>query len=183
MSSEIFNRLEGLMKSLALSVEKGSYTRAEMKAYSAGIELAAEKLEEVFKNLFVDTASATGIAMFLSLLCENPAATEDESRKIITDLVSAGRRIFPKSEFDKMVSSLGKITYEVSGNEIRLSLGTAFNRQVFEAITKLIRDFSPSSSIVDSVSAGHSFSQWESLGLHWFELDSYEMPFYIIEKI
>lgn len=183
MSDEIFERLEGLMKSLALSVEKGSYTRAEMKAYSAGIELAAQKMEELLKNLFVDTASATGLAMFLSLLREKPAATEAESRRIITELISAGRRIFTKSEFDKEIASLGNISYKVVGNEIRLSLGSAFNRELFEAIAKLIKDFAPGTSVIDSTSGGHTFSKWDGLGLHWFELDSYDLPFYMIERI
>ena len=38
-SNEIFSRLEGLMKKLSMSSERGSYTRAEMKAYAAGIAL------------------------------------------------------------------------------------------------------------------------------------------------
>lgn len=183
MSNEIFSRLESLMKSLKLSVEEGSYTRAEMKAYSAGIELAADKLEELLQNLFVDTASAKGLAMFLSLIGEKPAASPEESRRVITDLISAGRRLYTKSEFDKVIASMGPITYNVYGNEIRLDLGSAFSRQIFEGITKLIRDYSPSSSVIDIVSAGHTFADWDGLGMRWFELDSYELPFYIIDKL
>lgn len=48
-SNEIFSRLEGLMKKLSMSSERGSYTRAEMKAYAAGIALAAENMERVLK--------------------------------------------------------------------------------------------------------------------------------------
>ena len=87
-SNEIFSRLEGLMKKLSMSSERGSYTRAEMKAYAAGIALAAENMERVLKNLFIDTAENDGIALFLSMINENPAQTESESKQLIIDTVS-----------------------------------------------------------------------------------------------
>ena len=183
MSSEIFDRLEGLMRSLNLSVEEGTYTRAEMKAYSAGIELAAQSFDELLKNLFVDTASAKGLAMFLSLIGEKPAASFEKSRSIITDVISAGTRLFAKSEYDSKIAALGRFTYSVSGNEIRLNFNSAFNRLIFEIIAELIRDYTPCSSVIDVVSTGHKFSAWDGLGMRWFELDGYELPFYIIDKL
>ena len=182
MSNEIFGRLESLMKSLMLSVESGSYARAEMKAYAAGLELAANKLDDVLKNFFADTADVSGLAMFLSLIGEKPAASQDESRRLITNAISAGRKALTKSEFDKIVSATG-CTYSVSGNEIRLKLGSAFNKSVLEMIVKLIKDHVPCSSALVPSGSGKSFSKWDGLGLRWFELDSLNMPFCIAEKL
>ncbi len=50
-SNEIFSRLEGLMKKLSMSSERGSYTRAEMKAYAAGSP-GSRKYGESFKKSF-----------------------------------------------------------------------------------------------------------------------------------
>lgn len=182
MNSEIFNRLEDLMKSLMLSVEEGSYTRAEMKAYSAGIELAAQRLEDVLKNLFADTADLSGLSMFLSLIGEKPAASEEKSRRIIIEAISAGRKAHTKSEFDKLLSSVN-CTYSVSGNEIKPVFGSGFSRSVLEAIAKIIKDHVPSSSIVYPAGSGRSFSEWDGLGMHWFEIDSLNIPFIIAEKL
>ncbi len=66
MNDEIYSRLEGLMKSLGLSVNNGSFTKAEMKAYAAGIGLAQEKMKKAMNNVFIDTADEQGTAMFLS---------------------------------------------------------------------------------------------------------------------
>lgn len=182
MNNEIFDRLERLMKSLMLSVEEGSYTRAEMKAYSAGIALAAQKLEDIFNNLFADTASVSGLAMFLSLIGEKPAASQEASRRLITSAISAGRKALTGSEFDKILSSMG-CTYSVSGNEILLKLNSSFNRNVLDMIIKLIRDYVPCSSVLTTAGNGRTFAEWDSLALHWFELDSINLPFSIIEKL
>lgn len=182
MNSEIFSRLEGLMKSLSLSVEEGSYTRAEMRAYAVGIGLAAQALEEVLKNLFVDTASTGGLAMFLSLIGEKPAASQEESRRLITNVISTGRRALTKSEFDMNLKAMG-FTYSVSGNEIRLSMQSVVTRKVLENIRKVVNDYVPCSSVLALVGNGRSFAEWDTLALRWFELDGLNLPFYIAERL
>ncbi len=64
MNSEIYLRLENLMKRLGFSVSDGSFTKAEMKAYAAAISLAEAKMSEVLKNIFISTAEGLGISMF-----------------------------------------------------------------------------------------------------------------------
>ena len=182
MNSEIFSRLEGLMKSLMLSVEEGSYTRAEMKAYAAGIELAAQALEEVLKNLFVDTASTGGLAMFLSLIGEKPNASENTLRNLIRNAISSGVMWFSKTEFNGFLSSMG-FTYSVSGNEIRLSMKSVVTRKVLENIRKVVNDYVPCSSVLTLVGNGRSFAEWDTLALRWFELDGLNLPFYIAERL
>lgn len=182
MNSEVFSRLESLMKSLALSVEKGSYTRAEMMAYAAGIELAAENLEEVLKNLFVDTASTSGLAMFLSLIGEKPNASENSLRNMIRNAISSGVMWFSKTEFNGFLSSMG-FTYSVSGNEIRLSMKSALTRKTLENIRKVVNDYVPCSSVLTLAGNGRSFAEWDTLALRWFELDALNMPFYIAERL
>lgn len=182
MNSEIFSRLESLMKNLMLSVAEGSYTRAEMKAYAAGIELAAQKLEDVLKNLFADTADLSGLAMFLSLIGEKPAASQEESRLLITNAISAGRKALTKSEFNDIISSMG-CSYGMLRNEIWLRIGTSFSKDLLEKITKLIKYYIPSTSLLVTTGSGQTFSKWDGLGLRWFELDSLNLPFGVVERL
>lgn len=182
MNSEIFARLERLMKSLALCVDEGSYTRAEMRAYAAGIELAAQKLEDVLKNLFADTADTGGLAMFLSLIGEKPAASQEESRRLITNAISAGRKTFTKDEFNDIVSSMG-CSFSMLRNEIWLRMGSSFSKELLENIVKLIKYYIPSTSLLVPIGNGQSFAKWDGLRLRWFELDSLNLPFSVMDKL
>ena len=183
MNNEILGRLERLMKSLNLTTEKGSYTEAEMKAYAAGLSLAAEALESTFNNLFVDSASGLGIAMFLSMVGEKPAKTEEESRQMIIDTASLPREIYSKSEFDKDISMLFGMKYTVLGNNLVFKFNIVFSRITLELLSKLTVDIVPCTSIVCAGGSGQKFGAWGNLDFHWYELDSYELSFYALDTL
>lgn len=182
MNSEIFSRLESLMKNLSFSVEQGSFTRAEMKAYAAGIELASRKLKDVMKNLFADTADTSGLAMFLSLIGEKPAASQEESRRLIAEAISAGRRAHTKREFDNFLSSCGLI-YLFSGNELLIGSKSSFSKDMFYIIVKLINDYTPCTSVIVPNWKGLKFDEWDGFLFHWFELDGLNLPFNILDTL
>ena len=182
MNSEIFSRLERLMKSLMLSVEEGTYTRAEMKAYAAGIELAALKLEDVMKNRFADTASTSGLAMFLSLIGKKPAASQEESRRLIREAISAKRRALTNSEFEDYLSSIG-LFYVCAGNQLLISSKSAFSKEMITAIVKLINDYVPCTSVVVPGRSGLMFDKWDGFSFYWFELDGLNLPFNILDTL
>lgn len=183
MNNEIYSRLENLMKCLHMSAEEGTYTRAEMKAYAAGISLAAEKMENVFKNLFIDSASDSGLAMFLSMIGEKPSETQEGSRQKIIDCVSSHREIFSKSEFDEIISSYGDVTYAVYGNILEFTFKTPFGRRTFEILSKLVSDIVPCTSIVCADGKGQNFEAWGDLELRWYELDGYGLSFYALDTL
>lgn len=166
-----------------MNTEKGSYTMAEMKAYAAGLGLAAEALEGVFKNLFVDSASGLGLAMFLSMVGEKPAATPEGSRQRIIDSVSQPREIISKSAFDESVSDLFGTTYTVFGNVLVFHFRFIFSRITLDMLSKLIADIVPCTSIVSTDGKGQSFGAWGNLNLRWYELDGFEIPFYALDTL
>lgn len=183
MNNEIYSRLENLMKCLHMSVEQGAYTRAEMKAYAAGIALAQEKMESVFKNLFIDSATDQGLSMFLSMIGENPSETQEASRQKIIDTVSSNKEIFSLSEFNEIVSSYGDITYDVYGNVVEFSFGIPFGREMLEILAKLASDIVPCTSIVCADGKGRSFKELEALALRWYEIDGFGLSFYALETL
>jgi len=185
-SNEIFSRLEGLMKKLSMSSERGSYTRAEMKAYAAGIALAAENMERVLKNLFIDTDENDGIALFLSMINENPAQTESESKQLIIDTVSNQMQIYKKSEFDSLVASLGvfgESTYITDDNIITLYYTGLVDMLCFKDGSDLCANHIPCFSQISMASEGVQFFVWEKLALPWFKLDSVKLPFYVLDSM
>ena len=184
MNSEIFERLEGLMKSLMLSVEAGSYTRSEMKAYAAGLELAAQRLKNVFDDIFVDTASNTGLSMLLSLIGEKHADSPEKSRQLIMQAVSARKRIFGRSEYDKILASFGQENCKMLGSELRANFSGELSRQVLEALSLLRNKYLPCITELNPIgNNGQPFSKWDSLGLHWFELDGLNIDWFAMGKL
>lgn len=184
MNSEIFERLEGLMKSLMLSVEAGSFTRAEMKAYAAGLELAAQRLKNVFDDLFADTASSSGLSILLSLIGEKPAASPEESRQRIKQAVSAQKRIFKRSEYEDILASFGQENCKILGSELRVDFSGELSRKVLETLSLLRNKFLPCITELNPIgNNGQPFSKWDSLGLRWFELDGLNIDWFALEKL
>ncbi|MDE6124483.1 MAG: hypothetical protein K2G22_04545 [Eubacterium sp.] len=174
------------MKKLSMSAEQGSYTRAEMKAYAAGIALAAENMEKVLKNLFIDTAENDGLALFLSMINENPANTADESRQLIIDSVSKQMQIYKKSEFDSLVASLGifgESTYVTDGNIITLYYTGLIGMPCFKDVSDLCANHIPCFTQISMGSEGIEFLAWDKLALPWFKLDSVKLPFYVLDSM
>ena len=185
-SNEIFSRLEGLMKKLSMSTEKGSYTRAEMKAYAAGIALAADYMEKIFKNLFIDTAENEGMALFLSMINEKPAKTPEESKQLIIDAVSKQMELYKKSEFDALIASMGDFgesSYKIDDNIITLYYAGFVDMPGFRNFSQLCANHIPCFSQLSLASEGIQFFAWEELKLPWFKLDSVKLPFYVLDSM
>lgn len=186
MSSSIFARLEALIKKLGLSAEAGTFTRAELKAYAAGISLAEKAIENALKNVFIDTADNTGLALFLSMISEKPKQTEELSKSAVIDAVSDVGAIYAKDKFDsylRIMLSCGPTPYVINGNSMDFNYIGIKNKGMLEEYSKLINDFNPCTVYVDNNGTGLHFYEWNIANLRWFEIDSFSVPFLTIEKI
>lgn len=182
MNSEIYARLEKLMKGLGFSVENGSFTKAEMQAYAAGIALVQKNMEKAMNNIFIDSADAEGIAMFLSMVNEKPAADAPASKSLVINAVSDNASIYSKTYFDSVTRADGKASYTMSGNMMDYNCTLADGRKQLEAYSKQINDINPCTVAVNNY-AGRSFGRWDSDALRWFELDRLEIPFITLDTI
>ncbi len=182
MNDEIYSRLEGLMKSLGLSVNNGSFTKAEMKAYAAGIGLAQEKMKKAMNNVFIDTADEQGTAMFLSMVKEKPAVDTALSKAAVINAVADNPGIYSKSYFDAAVKENGGASYTMAGNVMQFSCGSADFRTLLEMLSKQITDVNPCTVVING-NAGKHFDKWDAAALRWFELDRLELPFITLDGI
>ncbi|MDE5669885.1 MAG: YmfQ family protein [Eubacterium sp.] len=183
MNSEIYLRLEKLMKKLGFSVSDGSFTKAEMKAYAAAIDLAEAKMSEVLKNIFISTAEGLGLSMFLSMIGERPASDDAQSREMIISAVSDRRGLYTKSYFDSIIKTLGKdSSYTISGNTMIFLYKGNLYRPRFDEYSKLITAYNPCTVVVCNKS-GYTCSQWEEAAFRWYETDSRSIPFITLDNI
>lgn len=183
MNNEIYLRLENLMKRLGFSVSDGSFTKAEMKAYAAGISLADSKMAETLKNTFISTAESPGLSMFLSMIGEKPASTNAKSRENVISAVSDKRGIYSKSCFDEIVHLIGTgSSYTVSGNIMDFLYEGNVYRPTLDDYSKLIKDYNPCTVIVNNKS-GRAFSRWDNAAFRWYENDKRSIPFITLDTI
>ncbi len=183
MNNEIYLRLENLMKRLGLSVSDGSFTKAEMKAYAAAISLAEEKMTETVENIFIDTAGELGLSMFLSMIGENPASDDAESRNRVISAVTDKRELYTKSYYDSIVASIGTgSSYTVSGNVMNFSYKGDLYRPCFDEYSKLLTVYNPC-TVVISNGNGYTFASWDQADFRWYETDSRSIPFITLDSM
>jgi len=184
MNNEIYSRLEALMKSLGFSVNSGGITKAEIKAYAAGISLACDFMDNLLKNLFADTADFKGLAMFLNLINESSQETEEQARKLIYTAFSEKGGGFRLSDFEKALSETGSnAAYSVNGSFLVLSFAESAGRDFMERLGGFIKYNAPAGSVLMLDGNGLTFSGRDSLELCWYVLDGFGLPFSVIDTL
>lgn len=61
MSSEIYNRIYSLFLTLGFNMAENSANCGEAAAYSAALDLITENFDNLFSELFVQTAKGKGL--------------------------------------------------------------------------------------------------------------------------
>lgn len=184
MNNEIYNRLLKLFNELGISALDKTVENAELKGYSAGIELADKVMNETYQNMFIDTANDSGISMYLNLINETKQATIDETRKIIIDAISDTRGFISRDEFDKAVTDLGSsCKYTVSDGVITISSAEVLDEKFLNKISYFIKNYVPAFLQIKFDGNGLTFEQWEKLILMWCKIDNSEFPFSVIDTL
>ncbi len=184
MNSNIYNRLLKLFNSLGITVLDKTVQSAEIKGYSAGIEVADRVMNETYQNMFIDTANDNGLAMYLNLINQTKKATIDETRKAIIDAVSDTKGFISRSEFDKALADLGSsCKYTVSNGVMTISCTEVFDEKFIKKIGLFIRNYAPAFLQIKFDGSGLSFEEWEKFYIRWFEIDNNELPFSVIDTL
>lgn len=187
MDSEILNRLKKLMKALGLSVAEGSYTMAELKAYTAALELAFSKMEEMHKSLFIDTAEGTGLALFLSMVGKSYTGSIEQARQAVIEQVTQNIGKFMLSDFESRLNTLfgGFLPpeYEVNGNVVTVKYVGVLDDTYMRYVSEFYNNDLPCFCMLSMDASGLPFFYLDSFELRWFELDALELPFYILESL
>lgn len=172
------------MKTLGFSVSSGGITKAEITAYTAGITLVCDFMDDLIKNLFADTADFKGLAMFLNLINEPSQVTEAQARELIFKAFSDKGGSFRLDAFEKILAETGKdAIYHVSNGSLVLSFTEPAGADFMDRLGKFIKYNAPVGSRLVLDGSGLEFSEWDSLNLCWYVLDGFGLPFSIIDTL
>lgn len=183
MNNESFSRLLGLMEKLGLSVESGTFNRAECAAYARAVCIACDEMESTMKNLFIDSAETQGLALFLSLIGRSPAETEEKSKELVIESVSEEFGTRRLSDFENALANLGNgFGYEGNGCGLMIKRGEASGTEFAEKFSDFITDYAPGFSRVEIDGTSTDLGTREAANLRWFELDALNLPFSVLDN-
>lgn len=183
MNDEILLRLTGLMQNLGFTCADGSYTKAEMCAYAAGLSLVKNELNEGFNQIFTDTMGSQGILMYCDLLGIDSSSEEEELKEKIVTRLSENYRLVSEKEYDEVKKNvqgylemymnmmgwtfyIKPVTYET------LAAFSQFRKNYYLVHRQLLGG-----------GLGMTFDELDGLNLRWFEFEELDFPFEVWNTI
>lgn len=161
---------------------------AELASYAAGLQPVSDAIEELQRELFVQTASGYGLSLRERLFLLGAKGDEAQRRAAVTALGAATPRGFLRESIQKTLCGAGvlcEICEKPEEQTIYLNMGT--QADTIQEQTKKIEtakrflpahlgaelDFrSISWNNIDQ--AGGTFDTWDAKGLSWDSVDQYE---------
>lgn len=184
MNNEIYNRLLKLFKTLGFSPTDKSVLNAEIKGYAAGISFAENIMNDVYSNLFIDTANDTGLSMYLGLVDKEKQNTTEETRKIIIDAFCNNNGVISANEFKNAVLTLGSgCKYNCANGILTISNADMIDRAFFEKLKYFIDNYAPTHLLLKFDGNGMTFQLFDDLFLRWRKIDEFNIPFSVIDTL
>lgn len=185
MNSEIYSRICALYARLGIDMANGSDGRGEAAALAAGFDVINSVLDDIMKNIFVQTADDKGLRMFLSLIHEKPAENADESRKTIADRLSNDCGYLSYSRFEAALRKIGSTgNIRTIGNSIIIpDLIDPLSRENLIQAGRFVRNYKPVFCSIRLVGSGIDFDTADSLEMPWYQMDEVNLPFNMLEQL
>lgn len=120
MNDEILLRLTGLMEKLGFNCDDGSFTKAEMRAYAAGISLVKDMLDDGFNQIFTDTMGDKGLLMYCEMLGIDTTGETEELKQQIISRLSENYRTLTRSQVREAKRIPQGILKDMSGLTARI---------------------------------------------------------------
>ena len=186
---ESINLLKSKLEPLGLyNLEQGTLVNAELMAYAVALDILYDKLDEIEKEMFIDTAEDYGLSLREKaygykrtsvsaatrremLNYRSSITSNDFNKESIEDALKAsgidGYIIEVPSEYLMHVNCLQVVDTEVSNNEVESRA-----QKFMPAHVKTIFDFRPLEwEKIDNMQL--SFEEMDSTDLTWDEIDNY----------
>lgn len=179
MNNEILLRLTGLMEKLGFNCGSGTFTKAEMCAYAAGISLVKSTLDSGFDEIFTDTMKNKGFLMYCDLLgIENTGDEQEMKDKIISRLSD---KCYPlsNSEYNSAINSTEGYSELYTPNKGKCFMIQPVNKKTLSAFSYLMKNYFPAYRYFEASGQGLSFDFAENLQLRWYEIEELDIPFKI----
>lgn len=185
MNNTVFGRISKLFSQLGINMTSGSENTGEARAYAAGFELVNTAFDNVFKNIYIQTADDTGLRMFLSLIDEKPQEDIEESRMKVMDRFMKDGAFLDYDEFEEQFNQIApEADFMLSGNFILISdfVKPVTPENLIRA-GRFLKKYAPALSFVYLTGRGLSFESYDNLEMRWFELDEVNMPFHMLDGL
>ncbi len=181
MSNSVYERLKALIQDLGFNFTDGGITKAEIMAYTAGIELVNNILDKSIKSLMLDSDDRKGLAHYCKMLSVNDENYNlQELKKHIRTRLGERYSFSTAEEFKNAFSELGSGSYEISNGKIIIS---GIGLGGIEKIGEFIKGYVPFCTNVLYTGSGMTFDEWDKVSKCWDEYDSMSLPFNIIDKL
>lgn len=184
MSSEIYNRIYSLFSTLGFNMAENSTNCGEAAAYSAALDLITENFDNLFSELFVQTAKGKGLEKYLSLAGLKKDKDVGELRKNVISRFSKTGSLLSLKEFEgKMAECFGDEFYGVSGFSVYFLFGFNSNYASFKNTNDFVKKYVPGCCFVSFGGNGMNFDDLDSLNFSWYETDGFDFSFSALETI
>lgn len=180
--SDVYDRMEGLVKLLGLEVENHSALSATLKGYAAGLEMIADDFKRLEKEL--EPANATGLAF--SLLCNlfriDAALPETEKREIIAERFKERFGDYTKGNIADALAAWN-FESEVIVDAIMMNDSVSSDIKLLEKFSRILSDYQSPSTHVIFFGNGQDFDYWDATQFSFDKYDSLNLPFYILDDL
>ncbi len=184
MSSEIYNRIYNLFATLGFNMTENDVNCGEAAAYSAALNLITEKFDDLFSELFIQTASGKGLEKYLSLAGLKKDKDVGELRKKVINRFSKTSSLLSLNEFEgEMAKCFGDEFYGVSGFSVYFLFGLDSNYASFKNANDFVKKYVPGCCFVSFGGNGMSFDDLDDLNFSWYETDGFDFSFSALETI
>ena len=184
MDSIIFLRLCSLFRKLGIDVYGNKLEMAELRGYSAALELIDENMYQNYHDAFVQTADKRGFGMFLNLIDETMQNTHYETIEAIIASITGRNKLLSKSDFDLAVKEFDESSfYEIVDNIFVLSIRAVKDKKYLKRLKHFIENYAPAYLLMRLNGNGLSFASWEALKMKWCDFNSNNLAFSVLDTL
>lgn len=181
--SDIYDRIEQLVRLLGFEVKSHSALSATLKGYAAGLEMIMEDMKSLEKELV--PANVTGLAF--SLLCNlfriDTDLSENEKREMITERFRERFGDYTKGSIVDALAAYNIDSVFVIGKAILIRDSICDSTNLIEKFSKMLAQYQSPSTYVVFSNNKLDFDCWEAKQFSFSKYDSLNLPFYILDQL
>lgn len=177
--NDTHERLCRLFGELGVNTEAG-FGRAEIDAYTAGIDVIKSAVSHDVKRLLINDEDAD-LSKYLELINIKPNINEGKAKQIemIKKHFSLPWGFFDVSLFNYYFDRILGCDWLIKNGDMHILNGkTGGARQIAE----FLRNVAPFNLTLVFSGDGMTFNEWRNLNFNWSKLDSFGMPFSLIDE-
>lgn len=182
--NDVFDRLYSLFQMLGADLNDGSADSAEISAYSKGLEVVLESLDEIVKEIDVNTATGLGLSLFCELTNVDSTLSQEEKKSEVKKQLT---RTYGDYKLNDIYLALADISNELTIFTDRFDF--KFNLCSFDTdfdlkkLAKTVNEFIPPCTQVGFFGDGATFDRWDSSDYLFQDYDNLQLPFKMLDEL